>query len=357
MISWAICSGGDSNIRDEISTHNYLVMVALPTRAKQNTTGPRPIKLHRDTSQVVELLAVAFDLPLRRAHNYYQLVPEFGYGALVNRLKGQAIHPPGFVWEENGRIVANVSFIPTNTMGYYFIANVGVHPNFRRQGIAYRLMEETIQWARQHHEQSLFLQVDEKNIGAIHLYEALGFDHMGAVTTWRNAEDGYPPRLTMPPLRRNPDEFEGFTIQPLGAEQWREAYALDTRILGREFGVPSLLKPDLYKRSWRNWWQDFLLGTSSENWAAVTPSHELIGLAQIKSEWARPHTLKLRLHPDWQERATRPLLAKLLRRLRYLGRANISLPHPTADATAHNLFSEARLIAHQTLLFMRLDLN
>lgn len=332
-------------------------MVALHTRAqKQAINGPRPIKLQQDAPQIIDLLAMAFDLPLRRTTSYSRLVPELGYESIFQRLIGQPSPPVGFVWQENGRIVGNVSLIPTNNTGHYLIANVAVHPTFRRRGIAHQLMQTTIQWARQSRQNTLSLQVEEKNVGAVQLYEQLGFQTLASQTTWRNAT-GNMRGLSVPQTRRNPDEFDGFYLRPLRPAEWDEAYQLDTLVWPAALNVPDQLKPEAYKTTWRTWWHSFTHGYQFETWVVATPTEQIVGLGQIRTEWARPHTLKVRVHPDWQELVTRPLLAKLFRRVRYIGRRPVTLHHPTEDTFSSNLISEAGLETWQVLKLMRLDLK
>jgi ribosomal protein S18 acetylase RimI-like enzyme len=63
----------------------------------------------------------------------------------------------------------------TQAVGY--VKRVVVHPNFRSRGLAQRLMQHIIQFARdEHHLKAVDLHVWEENHAAIRLYEALGFD-------------------------------------------------------------------------------------------------------------------------------------------------------------------------------------
>jgi ribosomal protein S18 acetylase RimI-like enzyme len=56
-----------------------------------------------------------------------------------------------------------------------YIRRVVVHPDYRRQGVARRLMEAVIAFAKTQDVHVLDLHVFAKNSGAILLYESLGF--------------------------------------------------------------------------------------------------------------------------------------------------------------------------------------
>ncbi len=63
----------------------------------------------------------------------------------------------------------------TNAVGY--VKRVVVPPEFRKQGIARRLMQHIITFARTEQKlDAIDLHVWEKNIPAIRLYESLGFE-------------------------------------------------------------------------------------------------------------------------------------------------------------------------------------
>jgi N-acetylglutamate synthase-like GNAT family acetyltransferase len=83
----------------------------------------------------------------------------------------------GFVHEVDGRIVGNLSMIPFHKNGdfIYLIANVAVHPEFRRQRIAFDLTARALKYAREKSAKSTWLQVRDDNPPAIDLYKQMGF--------------------------------------------------------------------------------------------------------------------------------------------------------------------------------------
>lgn len=92
----------------------------------------------------------------------------------------------GFVWEEDGRLVGNLSLIPYTQKGArgYLIANVAVHPNYRRRGIGRALTLRAIDQVRSLGLPNVWLQVREENDPAIRLYLSLGFVERARRTTW-----------------------------------------------------------------------------------------------------------------------------------------------------------------------------
>ena len=83
----------------------------------------------------------------------------------------------GFIFEVNEQIVGNLSMIPFHKNGdfVYLIANVAVHPDFRRQGIAFDLTARSLKYAREKSAKSTWLQVRDDNPPAIQLYQQMGF--------------------------------------------------------------------------------------------------------------------------------------------------------------------------------------
>ncbi len=92
----------------------------------------------------------------------------------------------GFVWQEEEKIVGNISLIPFASLSHpiYLIANVAVHPDFRRKGIARALTVAALQQVQNRRVRSTWLQVRDNNIPALGLYESIGFHEKARRTTW-----------------------------------------------------------------------------------------------------------------------------------------------------------------------------
>lgn len=331
-------------------------MVALQAGTNsQPPNGPRPINLRRDIPQIVDLLELVFNQQLRSA-NRQQTSPTLGGQPLMWRFLRRRNTVPGFVWEEGNRIVGNVSLLTTDIKGRYLVANVAVHPDFRRRGIAHNLMKETIKWTAAHQAHAVLLQVEEANTGAVKLYKALGFQHIDTVQLWESPFSSLR-NLPVNGSARSPDHYDGFAIRPLQKNEWEPAYQLDVTQFHPDLNWPEPLKSDVYRFSFSNWWDNFMLGRQVEVWVVADKQDKLVALGSIESEWARPHKFKLRIVPEWQGQAERPLLAKLIRRVRYLRRRPIQIEHPSHDYHTLALLQESGLHLRRTLMTMRLDLK
>jgi GNAT superfamily N-acetyltransferase len=312
--------------------------------------GPRPLNLARDIRPVLELLDLVFgptlDAEGRRILN--DNLSLSNQPAFMLRLSQAATGlAPGFVWEENGRIVGNVSLLAGKQNGRYLVANVAVHPAFRRRGIARVLMEEVIEHIQAQDGRKIMLQVQSDNKSAIQLYESLGFETLGSQTIW----DLTSAREVIP-FAAAPAPF----IRSLHGNEWRAALALDHACVHPELHWPEPLPFDAYRTGlWRQI-TNFINGRQVEIWATADNNNKLIGLATIETEWGRPHELTLRVSPPWHGQLEEHLLAKLLRRLGYLRRTNAQIEHPADDKLTNKLLLQAGFRARRTLTVMKLTL-
>jgi len=86
-----------------------------------------------------------------------------------------------FVAKENGKIVSScyVCIIPNLTRGgksIGFIENVITDAKYRRKGIGKIVVENAIEYAKEHNCYKILLQSGNKRTEAYKFYEAIGFD-------------------------------------------------------------------------------------------------------------------------------------------------------------------------------------
>ncbi len=332
-------------------------MLATPVVVHSGSrNGPRPINPRRDIRQVLELLDLAFgpilDASGRRVLDTRASFQYQASFAMRLNLSGKGL-APGFVWEEDGRILGNVSLVQSDLSGRFLIANVAVHPDHRRRGIGRILMQETIEYVQGHRGQEILLQVERDNTGAIELYRAFGFQDIGTIRRWETSTN----RLRNLTLTETDNAFE---VRPLSGQDSAAAYLLDRASYNPNFHWPAPITHNYYKRGLWQRLTGFLNGRKAETWIIARPTgterkKQLIGLATINSEWGRPHTLELRILPSWRGRIERPLLAKLIRRLRYLRRTAITFDHLADDETVNSLLPIANFKTRRYLTFMHLE--
>lgn len=112
----------------------------------------------------------------------------------------QATYPLfGYVWEEDHKLIGNISLIPILHGGTwrYLIANVAVHPDYRGRGIAHLLTRRALQHVRQQQVKLACLQVRDIAPVAHHLYLSHGFEECARRTTWVT-HPAQPQELTLP---------------------------------------------------------------------------------------------------------------------------------------------------------------
>lgn len=327
------------------------MIVTAPTQ-EQPKSGPRPINLNRDVPQVMKLLELVFGSTLdsegqrflsdsTRASQgpsfLWRLNPAAGKLAL------------GFVWEEGGRIVGNVTVLTTKTPGRYLVVNVAVHPDYRRRGIARMLMEQVDDLVRRRDGRQILLQVVKENTPAIELYQSLHYTTIGSMTNWHCSVA----RLrAIEPAQRNP----ATRIRELRGSEWQQAFALDRASLHPDLNWPEMLPMDTYKMTLWGQFANFMNGRRTESWVTNDERGELTGLLNIFSEWGQAHHALIRIQPKWRGELERPLAAKMVRRLHEMPRRHIRIDHPDDDGLMNDLLRAANFTPRRTLTHMRLDL-
>jgi ribosomal protein S18 acetylase RimI-like enzyme len=162
-----------------------------------NSTLPshlRPFDARRDLSVVADLIEACFDSTLdpdgrRYLRNMRSAAGSKGLDRWAAMASGNPSLPlAGFVWEENGRVVGNLSMIPFFSQGrrIYLIANVAVYPEYRRRGVARALTEAALEKSQQRRVNQVWLQAREDNPAALGLYASMGFVQRASRTTWNS---------------------------------------------------------------------------------------------------------------------------------------------------------------------------
>jgi len=81
------------------------------------------------------------------------------------------------VAEIDGRIVGMI--VVWLLMGEAHVATLATHPNYRRQGIAKKLLAHTLQYLTREGAQSSFLEVRAGNVAAQEMYRKFGYKESG----------------------------------------------------------------------------------------------------------------------------------------------------------------------------------
>ncbi len=152
----------------------------------------RPLNILRDLPAVADLIELCFASTMdAEGRSYVDQMRRNGQdssfiGWASKVIDSTSLPLSGFVWEDAGRIVGNVSLIPFFKGGrkIYLIANVATHPDYRRRGIARSLTEAAMERAREKQAASIWLHVRQENNGAVSLYRDLGFQERAVRTNW-----------------------------------------------------------------------------------------------------------------------------------------------------------------------------
>lgn len=197
----------------------------------------------------------------------------------------------GYVWMEEKRVVGNVTL--SRNRGGYLVSNLAVHPDYRRRGIARRLMEVVMDTVEKRGAPWVALEVRRDNRAAKGLYEKLGFVKVDAWTEMRLIG---PVDLV---LRESP------AVRELEPTEWREGYRLWKEALPKEaafLGEREGMKPDLSEGLLVWLWG--LLGRRRYRWVAGG------SMLTLSLSWAGPQRLEMVVHEEERGRVEEGLLAK-----------------------------------------------
>jgi ribosomal protein S18 acetylase RimI-like enzyme len=251
------------------------ITISAPAQAQPNL---RTLSVLRDLPSVADLIELCFSHTMDNdGKRYVQDMRRAGndnsFIQWANRAAESTSLPlTGYVWEENGKIVGNVSLVPyrNKKQRVYLIANVAVHPDHRRKGIARALTERAIEHSREKKVSDVWLHVRDDNPGAIDLYTKLGFTERARRTSWYASTDAHADLLQADILvtKRNPRDWET-------QRGWLARLYPDFLSWHRNWNFASL-KPGLW-----NWLYLLFIDMNVHQWAAYKQDDLHAALAWI----------------------------------------------------------------------------
>jgi ribosomal protein S18 acetylase RimI-like enzyme len=242
-------------------------MASIPISA-QHEAHPhlRPLNILRDLPAVADLIELCFsDTMDRDGQRYVQDMRRAGrddkFLRWATRMAESTSLPlTGYVWERDGKLVGNASLVPFRHKGarIYLIANVAVHPDYRRAGIGRSLTQKALEHARERRASAIWLHVRDDNPGAIKLYAELGFRERARRTSWQARGDfsaGY--------------NTPGMAVTDRPPQHWPQQHTWLQRAYPDDLGWYrpwsfSALRPGLW-----NWLYGTLMDLNPRQWSAL----------------------------------------------------------------------------------------
>jgi predicted N-acetyltransferase YhbS len=172
-------------------------MAELVLETGRTTSHLRPLDVRRDLLAVADLIELCFANTMDAdGREYLRKIRRAGREADMLRWVPSVVEPAqlpmsGLVWEKDNRVVGNLTLIPFYRSGrrIFLIANVAVHPNYRRQGIARALTSGALEQIQKQSGREAWLQVRADNTSAYNIYCSLGFQERARRITWQATPD------------------------------------------------------------------------------------------------------------------------------------------------------------------------
>ncbi|NDJ63128.1 MAG: GNAT family N-acetyltransferase [Chloroflexi bacterium] len=343
-------------------------MVSLSVRKQPAVAGDglRPVNLKTDLAPLADLIELVFadsmDNSGRAAIREMRYLSRMGPGlsmiiGMNDLVQGVSL---GYVWVAEGKLVGNISIYqaaqwPRELGHAWIIANVAVHPEYRRRGIARQLMAASMDAisARSRGKRGpahAVLQVEAHNPAAQHLYRGFGFLAERRWLHWRRASSRHLPR---------PIDAGSVFITRRRAGEWRAEYALAQQVRTAEAGGMGWLRPlhpKLFRQSGWAALNDNLNLRSRERLIIRADDHApksaLLASLWIETGFAVSSTqLTLLTAPDYTGLYDHALLNLAVRR--YGQRSALTIEHPADETITNALLAQYNFVQKRDLLHMR----
>lgn len=313
----------------------------------------RPFDVRKDLNSVADLIELCFaDTLDPDGERYLRQMRDAARSVSFLRWASSAadvsIMPlSGYVWEEDGKVVGNLSLIPFSIWNqrYYLIANVAVLPEYRRQGIARALTSMALEQSRRKKAAGAWLHVREENDAAIRLYLSLGFNERARRTTYHNNRNG----KVLIPNEPVPDS-EPLVILPRRSHTWPQQSAWLRSLYPPELTWHLPLNFNILRPGLLGGLYGLINGTITHHWVAQR-GDRLVGAITWQSFNGYNDYLWLAVPPILDDAAIQALLLFIRQRLPAHRQVNFDFPARVASQAIQS----AGFTAHQTLIWMVVD--
>lgn len=325
--------------------------VSIPINAKEYPQM-RAMNVFRDLPAVADLIEVCFSSTMDNDGQRYiadmrRASRDDSFLHWASHMTETASLPlTGFVWEENNHIIGNASLIPFRDKGkrIYLIANIAVHPDHRRRGIARVLTRRAMQYGWDKKASALWLHVRDDNPGAIQLYADLGFQEIARRTNWIAKPD---PHILKPHTEIQITQRHAYFWSQ--QRDWLRRLNPDLLSWYHNFNLNSL------RPGFLNWLYLMFLDVNVRQWAAVHNGRLLATLSWTprggRSEPLVPATVPVQEATEIHSGALMHLL--LHSRKTLSNQSSLSLEYPANEM--RDAFTAAGFQERRTLLWMRAD--
>ncbi len=306
----------------------------------------RQIDPWRDGRAVANLLEASFRDEAMNDEGVRLIHALRNYGMLDALTFGSST---GFVWVEDGQLIANASVQRNYTRrDTWIIGNVATQPAYRNRGIGRAVVEACIQYAASRGARYVALQADVGNRPALHLYEKLGFRRLGEVTHYHR-----PASLDLE------DEDGTHRVRKARWSDRAAVWALAQRHVPERFTFAEPFDANVYRLGLR-WSLLNALNGNAEQWLVLDAGRrgELLGAVRTRATFEGSyHHLEVLPGVAATVGDVVQLIECGLRRLEDYVSKPIYAAHACIDETAHVGLRAAGFQPMRTLVHMRLMLD
>jgi ribosomal protein S18 acetylase RimI-like enzyme len=332
--------------------------LSLQNNSTHRGDGLRPVNLKTDLAPLADLIELVFadnmDSSGRAALREMRMLSNIGLGLnMLAQMNDLAMGIKlGYVWIEDGKLVGNVSIYPANlpekTGRHWIIANVGVHPDYQRRGIARQLMHASLDMIRDHGGGSALLQVNYHNEAARNLYKQLGFYDERAWSLWRRSGAS---RLPLIP------EVKGVHITHRQRNEWQAEYALAQKVRPASRGGLGWLRP-LHPRYFRHNLGRIIgdiINLRFVERLAVRNADDprtIDAAMWIEKGFGSSSRLTMFVEPRFMGLYDEALVSNIVRRY---GNEPLVIEHPYDETVTNTILEHYRFYRHRSVYHMRWD--